>query len=87
MNSWLDGPMQRLVVVHVDRSAVADLVVLQRDVVLEDAVPPLQPDLVRPRARVGRDQLLEVLDRIGGAAKLESTSTSRGSCCPCGRSR
>lgn len=58
----------RLVVVHVDRAAVVDLVVLQRDVVLEDRVPPLQPDLVRPRPRVRRDQLLQVPDRVRRAA-------------------
>ena len=44
--------------------AVVDFVVLQRDVVFENRVPLLNADLLRARARLRREQLLQVADGV-----------------------
>ncbi|CAH0374783.1 unnamed protein product [Pelagomonas calceolata] len=53
-----------LVVVQLEAHAVVDLVVLERDVVLEDGVPLLDADLLGPGAALRRDELFQVADRV-----------------------
>ena len=48
------------IVVQLQTHAVVDLVVIKRDVILVDSVPLLDPDLLPPRARLRRDELLQV---------------------------
>ena len=43
---------------------VMDLIVLQRDVILVDRVPLLDPQLLRPRSCLRREQLLQIADRV-----------------------
>jgi len=53
-----------LVVVELEAHAVVNLVVLEGDVVLVGVVPLLDPDLVGPRPRLRRHQLLQVADGV-----------------------
>ena len=50
--------------VELETHAIVNLVVVERDVVLVDGVPLLDPQLFRPRARLRGEQLLEVADRV-----------------------
>ena len=52
--------VEKLVVVELEARAIVDLVVLKRDVVFEDGVPFMNPDLLGSSARLRRDQLLQV---------------------------
>lgn len=54
----------RLVVVELETHAVVDLVILEGDVVLVDVVPLLDAELLRSRARLRRDELLQVADGV-----------------------
>lgn len=54
--------------IHLQRHSVVDLIILQRDMILEDAVPFLQTDLGRRRPGLGGDELLEIADSIVGRA-------------------
>ena len=50
--------------IELQAHAVVDLVVLKSDVVLVDGVPFLNPQLLRPRTRLRREELLQITDRI-----------------------
>ena len=53
-----------LVVVQLKAHAIVNLIVLKRDVILEDCVPLLYSDLLGPRARLRCQQFLQVADRV-----------------------
>lgn len=63
--------------VHLQTHAVVDLVVGQGDVVLEDARPLLELDLLGRRSDLGCDELLEIADRVLGRA-LDSDCEHKG---------
>ena len=61
----IEEDRQRAVLtIQLQAHAVVDLVVLQSDVVLVDGVPFLNPQLLRPRTRLRREELLQITDRI-----------------------
>eukprot|EP01040_Poterioochromonas_malhamensis_P021231 gene21232-25560_t len=53
-----------LVVVELEAHAIVNLVVFERDVVLVDRVPLLDPDFLRPGAYLGRNELLQISYRV-----------------------
>ena len=62
--SHQNQPTAPSIIIHLQAHPVVDLVVGQRDVVLEDGRPLLQPDLVRPRPRLCGRKLLEVANGV-----------------------
>ena len=71
---WVVG----LVVVELQAHAVVDLVVLQRDVVLVDGIPLLDPQLLGARADLRGQQLLQVADGVVLAARHGQKGTVSG---------
>lgn len=53
-----------LVVVELKTHAIMNLIIFERDVILVDCVPFLDPQLLGPRARLRCQQLFEVADRV-----------------------
>lgn len=72
-----DSAERRALLVQLERHAVVDLVVGERDMVLEDGVPLLELDLLVVGAALRRDQLLEVANRVVRRA-LDADWRARG---------
>lgn len=56
--------LAELVVVKLETHAVMNLVVSKGDMILVYGVPLLDPDLVRPRASLSSDKLLQIANRV-----------------------
>jgi len=64
VHAWRAGARALSRTVELKAHAIVDLVVVQRDVILVHSVPLLDAQLLRPRARLRREQFLQVADGV-----------------------
>jgi hypothetical protein len=77
---WHQMCRRPLVVKQLETHSVVDFVVLQRDVVLEDGVPLLQPDLLGPRACNADDRRVRAVRVAIGACSMEQADNALPAC-------